>query len=262
MATYNISTSTVLPWNQNYICNGSSLTASSQLTIQKASSNLIGQQLFQLSSVNVLVPSSSQVNGTQTLSTTTTPLVMVNQTTPTAVPKNMLITSEIYYYGPSAALSDPIPFKQFSTTFGLSGGSLSPGVEGTVTAPNYFYLAIQVLDPSTCSTPSLVPVTPTTGDYWWASQTAVSTAEFVSVSVGATDNMTIVSTATVYPTAVIYSFPYSINISNNSNSNNSPYNWVLVSIPYTTADPTTAITLDAFNISLNTLTPTLASAPF
>jgi len=261
MSTYNISTSTVLPWNQNYICSGNSLTATAQNSIAKGASGLYGQRLYQLSTVNVLVPTSSQVNGTQTLSTTT-PLTMVDQLEPAVIPQNMLITSAIYYYGPSAALSEPIAFKRFLTQFGLSGGLINPGIAGTVTAPNYMYLAIQITDPSTCSTPTLVPVTPTTGDYWWASQTAVSTAEFVSVSVGDTANMTIVDTATIYPTATIYSFPFSINTSNNSNSSNNPYNWVLVTIPYTLADAAIPTTLIAFNIDLTTLSPTLTTAPF
>ena len=262
MSTFNISTSTVLPWNQNYICSGNSLTATAQNSIAKGASGLFGQKLYQLSTVNVLVPTSSQVNGTQTLSTTASPLIMVDQASPSAIAQNMLITSAIYYYGPSAALSDPIAFKRFVTVFALSGGVINPGVEGTLTAPNYMYLAIQITDPSTCSTPTLVPVTPSTGDYWWTSQTAVSTAQFVSVNVGDTENMIIVDSETIYPTATIYSFPFSINTTNNSNSSNNPYNWVLVSIPYILDDATISTTLDAFNIDLTTLSPTLTTAPF
>jgi hypothetical protein len=262
MSTYNINTSTVLPWNQNYICSGNSLTATAQNSIAKGASGLYGQRLFQLSTVNVLVPTSSQVNGTQTLSTTASPLSMVDQVTPYPLPQNMLITSAIYYYGPSAALSDPIPFKKFYTQFALSGGVINPGTTGSETSPNYMYLALQITDPSTCSTPTLVPVTPSTGDYWWASKTAVSPAQFVSVAVGDTLNMTIVDTATIYPTATIYSFPFGINTSNNSNSDNNPYNWVLISIPYILDDASFSTTLDAFNIDLCTLSPTLTTAPF
>jgi hypothetical protein len=266
-STFTISNSTVLPWNQYYLCNGSSLDASSQLSIVKrGNGGLFGQKLYQLSSVNVLIPTSSQLaSGTQTITTTTVSLTMGDQT---ATAQNMLITSAIYYYGSSFVNSIAYPFKQFYTQFGLNGGTVAPSTQGTAALPNYLYFAVQVIDPSTCSAPTLVPVSPVTGYNWYNESGAqvsgiqgTAGVTFLTVSAGSTANMTIVNDTSsgIYPTATVYNFPYSINVSNTGNTDNNPYNWMLLTIPYFLTGTATSTTLSSMAVDLISLTPTLTS---
>ena len=196
----NIQNTTVLPWNQNFIPISSSLNASSQLTIRKNGNNgLLGQKLYQLSTVKVLVFSSNGNSLDPLFGSTTLTSFSMNSSNQSN--QSMTITSPIYFVSYVSAtvtgnVAIPIPVKQFQTQLSFSGGQITwTNFGGSI------QITLVITDPSTCSTATTVPPNNTAFN---TSPTLSTPISFITVSsLVFSDAGTItVTSATVSPTSV------------------------------------------------------------
>jgi hypothetical protein len=193
----NIQNTTVLPWNQNFIPISSSLNASSQLTIRKNGNNgLLGQKLYQLSTVKVLVFSSNGNSLDPLFGTTTLTSFSMNSSNQSN--QSMTITSPTYYVSATVtgSVAIPLPVKQFQTQISFSGGEITwTNFGGSI------QMTLVITDPSTCSTATTVPPNNTA---FYTSRTLLTPISFITVSsLVFSDAGTItVTSATVSPTLV------------------------------------------------------------
>jgi hypothetical protein len=222
-------TSSVLPQNQGFVCSGSSLSATQQLAIQQAGNKgFYGFTLNSLYMISLLVPNADstvggdiQSNGLNQAGTTTLQINTSASRSIQILPK-VLYTSSVL----DAASVEPLTVKKFKSIIPLKGGTISQ-VAGTLC-----YLAVKVLDPSTCDTPS--NVFPSSIDVYADSKKVTKLNPTYQASLTFTGGFYDIISVTPYY------FP-SLNSFTGLNIDSDPADWILIqfSVPATGSPPAT-----------------------
>jgi hypothetical protein len=228
--------STVLPQNVGYICNGTSLDASSQLSIRKGGNGgFYGLQLNQLYSVNFLVPSSTYnfLANTNVIAQGSTGSYCQIDTTST---RTMVIDQIVLYEAAADGSLLPNTYKQFTTTFKI--------LNGTIASIGTGYLTLKVLDPSTCETPTYVPPATVTLYTDAAGLTAFTPLTVTTVPTTGPTVSSVTATNFFYP---------SFNSFSGANVYSDPADWILLTLGISATG--TGSTMNGTTVVLKTLIP-------
>lgn len=244
-----VSQNSILPQNQGYRCSGSSLDATAQLQIEKSGNKgFYGLTLNSLYSVSVLVPGtdSTQLGSVQTNDLSQTNLTItanVATGTPasTQASKQMTITPQVLYYDLGSNQYEANTFKNFTTVMPLKGGVI------TGTKKNC-WLAVKVLDPSSCSNPSNVFPTRIQGNFYTdivaKTKAVYATMTYYPPAGGAGTTVTVNSVRPYY-------FP-SLNSFTGLRIDSDPADWILINFD---ASSLAGASLDNVVLTLNSYIP-------
>lgn len=239
---------TVLPWNQYYLCNGSDLTAGDSLAIRNAGNKgMYGQKINQLYSVSTIVP---DLQNNSIVTNDTAPAG--SNTIDTSEDRSMTITQQVFLVQDTLNTTTTPElfantFKQFETTFSYKAYLGSASSSGTM------YIALKIIDPSTCGVPTLVPPDKLTL-YPVNSTTAVNPIKTLTVSGSSITVDKSNCKATIF---WLNSAGSTINTLTAAAATD-PAEWVLLTIPYTGYTPATSPTPVTLNITLLTFLPLLS----